>query len=474
MGWWRRQPLRTQLVVIVVVLGGLALTAAAFAATTALSSYLQGQIDQQLLQVTRADRGPMQPGPPGFDRRPDHEHEHDEARGLPGEFYVATVLTTGGVEVLSRPYDEGSPDLTAVSSIPVGRPTTVPGDDGSWRIVGVPSASGSLIVGKSLADVDRTLSRLVALQAAIGALVLGMLALVAFIAVRRSLRPLDEVEQTAVAIAAGDLARRVPEHPPTTEVGQLGSAFNTMLDEINSTIDQRDAALVEAQASEARMRQFVADASHELRTPLTSIRGYSELYRQGGVPTEAVPETLGRIESEAHRMGGLVDDLLLLARLDQQRPLDRESVDLLQVAADEVHAASVRDPGRRIRLTQHGDEVPVVTGDPARLRQVLANLIGNALKYGEGEVVVTVDSRTSGRVALTVRDHGPGIPDDEKAKIFERFYRGDPSRTRAAGGTGLGLSIVAAIVAAQGGSVAVSDASGGGTAFTVTLPSRNT
>lgn len=470
MGWWRRQPLRTQLVLIVVVLGALALTAAAFAATAALRSYLQGQIDQQLMQVIRADRGPAQLRPPTFDSEHDRERGHDEGRGFPGEFYAAAILPSGDVEVLSRPYDTGSPDLTAISGLPAGRPTTVPGNDGSWRIVGVPTSAGSLIVGKPLADVDRTVSRLVAVEAAIGVLVLGLLALAAFVAVRRSLRPLDQVEQTAVAIAAGDLGSRVPEHPPTTEVGQLGAAFNTMLDEINSTIGQRDVALAEAQSSEARMRQFVADASHELRTPLTSIRGYSELYRQGGVPDDAVPETIGRIESEAARMGGLVDDLLLLARLDQQRPLARERVDLLQVAGDEVHAASVRDPSRGVRLTQRGDRVPVVTGDPARLRQIMANLTGNALKYSTGDVVVDVDSSTSGRVVVTVRDHGPGIPDPEKARIFERFYRGDPSRTRAAGGTGLGLSIVAAIVAAHGGSVAVTDAEGGGAAFLVTLP----
>ena len=163
MGWWRRQPLRTQLVLIVVILGALALAAAGVAATTALRSYLQGQIDQQLLQVTRPDRGPMPLGPPPGDGGPDHDHRHDTERGFPGEFYAATILPSGGVEVLSRPYDAGSPDLTAVGSIPAGRPTTVPGDDGAWRIVGVPSADGSLVVGKSLAlNMAQTLSGLCA------------------------------------------------------------------------------------------------------------------------------------------------------------------------------------------------------------------------------------------------------------------------------------------------------------------------
>lgn len=479
MTWWRRRPLSTQLLVIVVVLGGLALAAAGTAASAALRSYLQNQIDQQLVQVTRADRsGPGSddlPMPRGFvEPRHDDDDDEDEEhrRNPPGEFYSAVVLSDGQSQVLSRPYDDGAPDLAVAATIPPGQPATVAGDDGPWRVITRPVPGGLLIAAKPLSEIDAVVARLVALEVGIGLAVLGVLALAAYFVIRRSLRPLSDVEHTASAIAAGDLTRRVPEHEPTTEVGQLSAAFNTMLDEINDTIDERDEALTESRASEARMRQFVADASHELRTPLTTIRGYSELYRQGGIPTDKVPETFGRVEGEAERMGTLVDDLLLLARLDQQRPLERREVDVLQLAGDVAHAARARHPQRSIKWASHGSAVPVVIGDETRLRQVITNLVGNALKYSDDVIRVEVDTRQPHWVLVSVADHGPGIPDADKGRVFERFYRGDPSRTRAAGGTGLGLSIVAAIVAAHGGHVGVRDNVGGGAIVDVWLPAQ--
>ncbi len=465
MGWWRRRPLRTQLVIIVVTLGALALLAAGASAAAALRSYLESQIDQQLVQVSRGAFG--RPGPdtddvpvPGTPMRPHDEHD----RTPPGEFYSALVGTDGQAVVISRPYGAGAPDLQAAALLPSGQPTTISGDGGSWRVISLPAQGGQLVIGKPLAEIDQTVARLGVLELAIGLAVLVVLALAALWAIRRSLRPLADVEQTATAIAAGDLTLRVPEHEPATEVGQLSAAFNTMLDEINDTIDERDSALNESQASEARMRQFVADASHELRTPLTTIRGYSELYRQGGIPEPKVPQTFARVEGEALRMGTLVDDLLLLARLDQQRPLERRQVDVLEIASDVAHGAEASHPDRTVRLKSMGIAVPVVQGDEARLRQVVANLVGNALKYSPGDIRLEVDTRQPGWVRVGVADQGPGIPDDEKARVFERFYRGDPSRTRTAGGTGLGLSIVSAIVTAHGGHVGVrdNDDAGGG------------
>ena len=472
MAWWRRRPLRTQLLAIVIVLGALALFAAGAVASAALRTYLQGQIDQQLVQVTRSDR-PLgggdrlpQPGGPGRFM----PHDDDDDRSPPGEFYSAVVGSDGMAQVISRPFGDGAPDLGAAAAVTPGAPATVSGDGGSWRVVTQPYNQGTLVVAKPLSEIDAIVARLMALELAIGALVLGLLALAAFFAIRASLRPLADVEHTATAIAAGDLSRRVPDHEPTTEVGQLSAAFNTMLDEINDTIDERDVALQDSRASEARMRQFVADASHELRTPLTTIRGYSELYRQGGIPDPNVPETFGRVEGEALRMGALVDDLLLLARLDQQRPLEQGRVDLLEVATDVVHAAGARHPQRSVRLKSYGTEVPVVTGDEATLRQVLTNLVGNALKYSDGDVRIVVDTRSTGWVRMSVEDHGAGIPDAEKARVFERFYRGDPSRTRAAGGSGLGLSIVSAIVTAHHGQAQVRDNEGSGTIVDIWLP----
>lgn len=486
MAWWRRRPLSTQLVVIVVVLGAAALAVAGAVAVAALQNYLVGQIDQQLMQVSRAgfDEDGRMPGPPmvpGPGAQPrvseatpgdDDELPTGDHHQLPAAFFVALASPSGTTQVLSRTYDSGSPDLTALVDTPPGRPVPVPGDGGSWRAVGQPTAQGTLYFARPLAEVEATVSRLILLEAIVGVLVLGALALTALYAIRRSLRPLAAVENTATAIAAGDLSRRVPEHEPTTEVGQLSAAFNSMVDEIERTIDERDIALQESQQSEARMRQFVADASHELRTPLTTIRGYSELYLRGGVPTERIPETFERLEGEAKRMGGLVDDLLLLARLDQQRPLEKHPLDLLHVANEVVQAARARHPDRNLRLRSEGPAAPIVIGDEMRVRQVLGNLVGNACKYSAADVVVTVDSSRTGWVRASVADSGPGIPDDEKRKVFERFYRGDPSRTRSAGGSGLGLSIVAAIVTALGGSVSVRDNTPTGALFDVWLPSQ--
>jgi two-component system OmpR family sensor kinase len=298
--------------------------------------------------------------------------------------------------------------------------------------------------------------------------------------VRTSLRPLEEIESTAEAIAAGNLSRRVPAQDPRTEVGRLGRALNGMLSQIETAFRAREASEARARRSEDRMRRFVADASHELRTPLTSIRGFAELYRQGAVvDPDDVARAMRRIEGEASRMGLLVEDLLLLARLDQHRQLERRPVDLLTLAVDAVHDARAVAPERRIALDVRpqtaGDSAPVVLGDEPRLRQVLSNLVGNALTHTPAGTPVTVRVGTaqengSGWAVLDVADTGPGLAPEETERVFERFYRADPSRTRGQGGIGLGLSIVAALVAAHGGTVDVASAPGAGATFRVRLP----
>ena len=267
---------------------------------------------------------------------------------------------------------------------------------------------------------------------------------------------------------------RVPAGDPRTEVGSLAASFNAMVDRFQSAFSAQQASEAEARASESRMRRFVADASHELRTPLTSIRGFAELYRQGATTDAA--RVVRRIEDEAERMGLLVEDLLLLARLDQARPLRREPVDVLSVAADVVHAAStVHGSHHEIRLqADTSGGVPVVEGDDARLHQVVSNLVGNAVAHtADGTRVDVLVRRDTDAVVLQVRDDGDGMPPDVRARVFERFYRADTSRTRAGSattGSGLGLSIVAAIVAAHDGTVDVDSTVGRGTAFTVRLP----
>ncbi len=306
------------------------------------------------------------------------------------------------------------------------------------------------------------------------------LALAAYTMVRAALRPLTKIEQTAAAIAGGDLSRRVDDDDPNTEVGRLGLALNTMLEQIETSFLARQASEATARRSEEKMRRFVADASHELRTPLTSIRGFAELHRQGAVTDPAeVSRLLNRIEDEAKRMGLLVDDLLLLARLDQQRPFERGPVDLRVLAIDAVEAARAMAPDREIALELPMDDEAdgdlVVAGDEPRLRQVLSNLLDNALAYSPADAPIAVlggRTRRDGRdlAFVQVRDRGPGLIPEQAERVFERFYRTDRARSRAHGGTGLGLSIVAAITAAHGGSVELDTAPGEGATFRVLLP----
>ncbi|MFZ0160430.1 MAG: HAMP domain-containing sensor histidine kinase, partial [Kineosporiaceae bacterium] len=362
--------------------------------------------------------------------------------------------------------------------------------DGSrWRATTFPAtvrdrttgqATGAAVtILQSTSGVDAAVARLKLLTLLIGAAVLATSGLLGWLAIRRAFVPLREVEDTAAAIATGDLSRRIPQRPASTEVGRLTSSLNGMLTQIEGAFRSRE-------ASEERTRRFAADASHELRTPLASIRGFAELYRQGAVPAEEVPRTLRRIEDEAKRMGGLVEDLLLLARLDEQRPTRTEPVDLAVLAGDAVHDARGLDAGRTVRLVGLGDQdgeggargpAPAPTlGDEDRLRQVVANLLANAVRHTPAgtpiEVAVgTAQANGSAHAVLEVRDHGPGLGADQADRVFERFYRADPSRRRGqGGGSGLGLSIVQAVVTAHRGTVSVRETPGGGATFAVDLP----
>ena len=397
----------------------------------------------------------------------------------------------------------------------------------------------TLIVGMDLSSIDRIIGRLIYIDVVASLIIMTALAMAGVAAVRQSLRPLSDIEKTAQAIAAGDLSRRVPDADPRTELGSLGRSLNSMLAQIEAAFHDRAESEAAARQSEERMRRFVADASHELRTPLTAIRGYAEYYRQrGGFPggepggpaaaesgngaaaapgpwdTAGGPGTPGssdakaapghegngaqglsgagaisgadmnrimdRVEQESARMGVLVEDLLLLARLDQQRPLDRRPVDLLSLAADAVQDARMIAPSRTIDLAVTAGTAFLVLGDEVRLRQVIGNLMSNALTHTPDGTPVRVRLRSGtlplpGRPAapaavLEVADEGPGLPPQQAQRVFERFYRADQARTRQKGGTGLGLAIVAALVAAHGGTVAVDTAPGRGATFRIILP----
>ncbi len=354
------------------------------------------------------------------------------------------------------------------AQVATGHPTTVSAKGGSglrYRVLAIPNRdqSGTMVIAIPLRDVDQTLHRLLLVELLVIAGVLLALGIGAWILVRVSLRPLDRMGETAGAIAAGDLDRRVSPATERTEVGRLGLALNAML----ARLEQ---AFAEREASEDRLRRFLADASHELRTPLASIRGYAELLRIGAASgPEETEKATTRIEQEAQRMGVLVEDLLTLARLDEVRDPVREPVDLAalaRLAADDAHATA---PERAIEV--QGDDEAIVTGDAHLIQQVLANLLRNALVHTPAGTPIEVIVACEGAdVRVDVRDHGPGLPTDDPAAPFERFWRAEGGRTRGRGGAGLGLAIVAEIVASHGGSVAAQNAAGGGACFSVRLP----
>ncbi len=447
---------------LVLVAGGL--LASGVAVTAILRHSLVNRVDQSLNEASNTwAQEPRQELPPDSGPNPMRP---------PSNFYVQGIDPAGNVwmAINDRKAQPDLPDNNDVGPVPV----TIGSLDGSqirWRAVSVRGSNGELItVAIDLSGVYSTVRALIWLQAGIGAAVLSILGVAGYLVVHRSLRPLVEVEKTAAAIAAGQLESRVPQGDPRTEVGQLSLALNGMLTQIQKAVASSEASAESARQSEDRMRRFITDASHELRTPLTTIRGFAELYRQGAA--NDVDMLMSRIESESRRMGVLVEDLLLLAQLDAQRPLERRRVDLLLLASDAVHDAQSIAPDRAITLgVVDGPGTPEVIGDEARLRQVLGNLVANALRHTPPATPVTVRVGTSGGDALLeVDDEGPGMAAEDAQRVFERFYRADSSRTRASGGTGLGLSIVDSLVRAHGGRVAVSTAPGQGCRFRVSLP----
>lgn len=462
-------PLRVTLMVVLVLTAGLGLLISGTMVTSGLEQSLTNRTDQQLREgVLEWSRRARMPPPPVLPPDPRH---------APSQFFVRSTSIDGRTFFVRAFGVDGEP---ALPQDPSDGPSTVGSAGGGpvqWRTLTLRAPDGTTTVALPLTQNNDTVHRLVVLQLVVGLTVLAALALVAYFVIRRSLRPLRRVENTAAAIARGDLYRRVPVRGTNTEVDSLSRSLNGMLAQIQQAFAKTEASEAAARHSEAKMRQFIADASHELRTPLTTIRGFAELYRQGAT---AEPDLfMDRIERESQRMGLLVEDLLMLARLDAQRPLEQGVVDLLAVASDAVHgaralaaAADPAGPGRRIELEiQSGEGTLEVVGDAARLRQVLANLLNNALTHTPAEAAIAVRlTPTADDIVLEVADTGPGLPPEEAEHIFERFYRIDGSRTRSSGGTGLGLSIVQALVTAHGGTVRVQSAEGIGTTFTVRLP----
>ncbi|MFI6315826.1 sensor histidine kinase [Nocardia fusca] len=462
-------PLRVTLVLALVALAAAGLLASGVAVTSALRAALIDRVDQQLQEQAQTwarpgSRPPLPlPGEPGRERPP--------------VLYYARVEDDSGKLYLQADVGNGAPELPRNMRPGTFTTGSADGDSGQWRVRYTVNARGTSVVAQRLDETEEIVERLVVLQLVIGALVLALLAVAAYFVIRRSLRRLVQVEETAADIAAGDLHRRVPMRGTNTEVDRLAQSLNSMLAQIQRGFAATEASEEAARRSEEKMRRFVADASHELRTPLTTIKGFAELYRQGA--TGDTDMLLDRIERESKRMGLLVEDLLMLARLDAERPVEHAPVDLLTLTSDAVHSARAvataqgrHDPDHTIRVeVRPGSGTAEIPGDAARLRQVLANLLNNALVHTPPEAVVTVRlTPERDEVRLEVADTGPGMSPDQAARVFERFYRADDSRSRGSGGTGLGLSIVQALVAAHGGTVAVHSEYGVGTTFTVRLP----
>ena len=374
-----------------------------------------------------------------------------------------------GIQTVRVQISKRIPAPSLPSTIALNQVMTVGsiGDGGpDYRVLAVPTfdqPGTTTILAIPLTDVSQTLHRLFVVEALVILGILAALAALAWWVVRLGLRPLDRIAETAGAIAAGDLSRRVTPATERTEVGRLGLALNAMLAQIERAFRERE-------ASERRLRQFLADASHELRTPLAAIRGYAELFRLGAAnDPERAASSMRRIEDEAKRMGDLVENLLMLARLDQVPETTREPVDLSSLVADAAEDARATAPDRQISFETAG---PVtVMGDSAQLRQVVSNLVRNALVHTPaGTPVDLAVSEDTNEAVLEVRDYGKGLPGDDSDMLFERFWRADPGRGRGPAGAGLGLSIVRAVVEAHGGHVAAVNAPGRGAVFTVRLP----
>jgi two-component system OmpR family sensor kinase len=481
--------LRSRLLLALGVVAVAALLAADVATYSALRSFLLTRVDQGL-QSTHAPieqalggspQGPFAPPPsagncnfrldPGTFlevRYPSGQQCTQAAFQFESSEQPLSPRLPDPITGYSVKNDQGEPEPTVYFNAP-----SVQKEGPEFRVRANKVVNGDqLILAVSLSDTHATLHRLLLIELSVtgGAVILA--GAIGWWLVRLGLRPLRDIERTAGAIAEGELGHRVPGENPRTEVGRLAGALNVMLGRIQEAFATRDTTEAALRQSEGRLRRFVADASHELRTPVAAVSAYAELFERGA---ESRPQDLARvmtgIRSETARMGHLVEDLLLLARLDESRPIDHAPVDLVELAGEAVEAARAVGPAWQWRLEAAGPVM--VSGDRSRLRQVVDNLLSNVRAHTPpGTTAIVAISTLAGQAVCQVTDDGPGIDAADAGRLFERFYRADPSRSRASGGSGLGLSIVAAIVAAHGGTVEAGAAAGGGTVFTVRMPIR--
>jgi two-component system OmpR family sensor kinase len=478
-----RLSLRARLVLGVIALAAAGLAIADVATYASLRSFLLDRTDRSLDSayggaepVSHEFRGPPFGTGAGAGPRPQPRHGRAgpglrPARVASGDFVqlrAAGGSTVYGSRQTPRFSDgvQSSPPRLPARVTATERPSyftvAAQDDNGRYRVRAGRVGSSVLLVATPLHDVDSTLRRLLLIELLVTAGVLAALAALGLWVVRLGLRPLASIEATAAAIAAGDLTRRVEREDARTEVGRLGGALNAMLAQIEAAFRARE-------ASEQRLRRFVADASHELRTPLSAVRAYAELFSRGAARhPDDLARSMAGISRESERMSVLVDDLLLLARLDEGRPLEREPVELAGLVGEAVETARAVDPERPIACELQPSEV---LGDRVRLRQIVDNLLANVRSHTPAGAAARVTlGRENGSAVIEVSDSGPGIAQEQIDRVFERFYRADPSRARASGGVGLGLAIVAAVAEAHGGRVSAHASPGGGSTFRIELP----
>ena len=464
--------LRGRLVATSVALTAVALIIVDVSTAVVLRNYLVHKVDDQLRSVAGGpvpNLGQLGPG------MMDGDSDQGRGRRVPSTITVTLLNPDGTVAgTIGGGVNEKAPSFNGLTVKAVTEHKSEPwtwhqeGFSGDHRVITrLTTGGGIVVVSIALTDVNNTLVRTGLLLLLLGLVVLVLLLLIGRRAVSLGLRPLDDVEKTAAAIASGDLSARLPDESAATEVGRLNSALNQMLTRIEESFEVKS-------ASESRLRRFVADASHELRTPLTTVRGFAELHRQGAIKGEvATTDAIRRIEREAIRMSALVEDLLMLARLDQQRDLELETVDLRSVVDEVVQAAKVSSPDHEITVELPAEDV-LVKADARRFNQALSNLMVNARTHTPVGTPIHVTLRKVGNDALvSVHDQGPGLSEEQAARIFERFYRADSSRSRSEGqseGSGLGLSIVDAVMKAHGGSADVVSKLGEGATFILRLP----
>ena len=476
-----RWSLRNRLILATLALATIAIAASDLVATNSLRSLLIAQADNQLYEVAettllRLDRAGIESE---IEAEEDYKNNFRPLRPL-GAVPTTTAVTLldfegnmigqiGGQFATSSDLAEFK-NLTPQKVVSYqGKPFTIRGVDDQADIRAIarllPSGVGTVVISVALDSVERTLQGLTGIFFLISLLVLVVIGFVTRSLIKLSLKPLNRIEETAAAIAEGDLSARLPSVNPRTEVGRLTKSLNTMLSRIEKSFEVQT-------ESEDKLRRFVADASHELRTPLTAIRGFAELHRQGAVVgEEKTRELVSRIEKESIRMSTLVEDLLLLARLDQSRELTFDPVDINYLVNEAIASARAAGPDHEITITSNADEV-FVLGDSMRIHQAIANLLANARTHTPAGSKIKVEIfQDESSTQISVSDNGPGLSQEDQSRIFERFFRADPARVRASGeGSGLGLAIVDAIMKAHGGSVSVDSTLGLGSTFKIVFP----